>query len=104
MAQIRPFRGVRPLNDLAAQIIAPPYDVLSEDEARAIAEPNPKSFLHVTRPEVDLAQGVDPHGPAAHAKARENSTRSSRRAGWSKTRRPASTCTARRGETERRQA
>ena len=72
MAQIRPFRGVRPLNDLAAQIIAPPYDVLSEDEARAIAEPNPKSFLHVTRPEVDLAQGVDPHGPAAHAKAREN--------------------------------
>ena len=72
MAQIRPFRGVRPLDELAAQIIAPPYDVLSEDEARAIAAPNPKSFLHVTRPEVDLAPGIDPHGPDAHAKAREN--------------------------------
>ena len=39
---------------------------------RAIAEPNPQELLHVTRPEVDLAPGVDPHGPAAHAKAREN--------------------------------
>ena len=34
MAQIRPFHGVRPLDELAAQIIAPPYDVLSEEEAR----------------------------------------------------------------------
>lgn len=72
MAEIRPFKGVRPLNDMADRIIAPPYDVLSEDEARAIADPNPSSFLHVTRPEVDLPSGSDPHGPAAHAKAREN--------------------------------
>lgn len=72
MAEIRPFKGVRPLNDMADRIIAPPYDVLSEDEARAIADPNPSSFLHVTRPEVDLPAGSDPHGPAAHAKAREN--------------------------------
>ena len=72
MAEIRPFCGVRPLDELAAQIIAPPYDVLSEDEARAIAGPNPKSFLHVTRPEVDLPEGSDAHGPAAHQKAREN--------------------------------
>jgi len=57
---------------MADRIIAPPYDVLSEDEARAIAEPNPNSFLHVTRPEVDLPRGADPHGPTAHAKAREN--------------------------------
>jgi uncharacterized protein (DUF1015 family) len=72
MAEIRPFCGVRPLNELAARIIAPPYDVLSEDEARAIAGPNPQSFLHVTRPEVDLPVGTDAHGPAAHTKAREN--------------------------------
>ena len=72
MAEIRPFRGVRPLDELAAQIIAPPYDVLSEDEARSIAGPNPKSFLHVTRPEVVLPEGSDAHGPAAHEKAREN--------------------------------
>lgn len=72
MSEIRPFRGVRPLDEMAARIIAPPYDVLSEDEARAIAGPNPSSFLHVTRPEVDLPQGSDAHAPAAHAKAREN--------------------------------
>jgi len=72
MAEIRPFLGVRPLDALAEQIIAPPYDVLSEDEARAIAGPNPKSFLHVTRPEVDLEEGSDAHGPQAHAKASQN--------------------------------
>ena len=72
MSEIRPFRGLRPRNDLADRIIAPPYDVLSEEEARAIAGPNPYSFLHVTRPEVDLPEGSDSHGPKAHAKAREN--------------------------------
>ena len=72
MSEIRPFRGLRPRNDLADRIIAPPYDVLSEEEARAIAGPNPYSFLHVTRPEVDLPEGTDSHGPLAHSKAREN--------------------------------
>ena len=72
MADIRPFSGVRPLDELAARIIAPPYDVLSESEARAIAAPNENSFLHVTRPEVDLPEGSDAHGPAAHEKARQN--------------------------------
>ena len=72
MAEIRPFCGLRPRDDLASQLIAPPYDVLSEEEARSIANPNPYSFLHVTRPEVDLVQGIDAHGPQAHAKAREN--------------------------------
>jgi uncharacterized protein (DUF1015 family) len=72
MAEIFPFAGVRPLDELANAIIAPPYDVLSEDEARAIAGPNPKSFLHVTRPEVDLPEGSDSHSAAAHAQARTN--------------------------------
>lgn len=72
MSVIRPFRGLRPQDDLAARIIAPPYDVLSEDEARQIAGPNEMSFLHVTRPEVDLPEGSDAHGAQAHAKAREN--------------------------------
>ena len=72
MSQIRPFRGLRPSDDLADRIIAPPYDVLSEEEARHLAEPNPMSFLHITRPEVDLPVGSDAHGPEAHAKAREN--------------------------------
>jgi len=72
MAQIRPLRGVRPHNDLAGHIIAPPYDVPSEAEARALCEDNPRCFLHVTRPEVDLPAGSDAHAPAAYKKARDN--------------------------------
>ncbi|MDP6931281.1 MAG: DUF1015 family protein [Myxococcota bacterium] len=72
MAQLLPFRGVRPLDELAERIIAPPYDVLSEDEARSLTRSNPRSFLHVTRPEVSLPLGSDPHGPQAYAVARSN--------------------------------
>jgi len=71
MADVRPFRALRPREDLAADIIAPPYDVLDEDEARAIAV-NPRSFLHVTRSEVDLAPGTDSHSEDAYRKARAN--------------------------------
>jgi len=72
MAQIRPFRGIRPQDALAGEIIAPPYDVLSEAEARDIVARKPRSFLRVTRSEVDLPPGSDSHGQAAYAKAREN--------------------------------
>jgi uncharacterized protein (DUF1015 family) len=71
MADVRPFRALRPREDLAADIIAPPYDVLDEDEARAIAV-NPRSFLHVTRSEVDLAPGTDAHSDVAYRRARTN--------------------------------
>ena len=72
MTTIRPFRGLRPSPSMAAQIIAPPYDTVDEAEARAIVAEHPRSFLHVTRAEVDLPEGSDPHSPAAYAKAREN--------------------------------
>lgn len=72
MARIRPFRGLRPRDELANDVIAPPYDVLSEAEARAIVASQPRSFLRVTRSEVDLPEGSDSHGAAAYAKAREN--------------------------------
>ncbi len=72
MAEIRPLRGVRPRNELAGRIIAPPYDVPSEQEARALSQDNPHCFLHITRPEVDLPEGSDAHAPVAYEKAREN--------------------------------
>jgi uncharacterized protein (DUF1015 family) len=71
MADVRPFRALRPRDDLAARVIAPPYDVLTEAEAAALAR-DPLSFVHVTRPEVDLPPGADPHGDGAYRKAREN--------------------------------
>ncbi len=72
MAQVRPFCGVRPKNDLAATLIAQPYDVPSEAEARALTATNPHSFLHITRPEVDMPLGSDSHAPEAYALAAAN--------------------------------
>jgi uncharacterized protein (DUF1015 family) len=72
MASIHPFRGVRPADELAWAVIAPPYDVLSEAEARAITAEKPRSFIRVTRSEVDLPEGSDSHGKEAYGKAREN--------------------------------
>ncbi len=71
MARIHPHTGIRPTDALAAHVISPPYDVLSEEEARALCADNPLSFLHVTRPEVNLPPGTDPHSNAAYMAARE---------------------------------
>jgi uncharacterized protein (DUF1015 family) len=72
MADIRPFRAHRPRPEIAARVASPPYDVINTSEARALAEGNPYSFLHVTRPEIDLPDGTDEHADAVYDKAREN--------------------------------
>ena len=72
MASLKPLRGVRPRNDLARALIAQPYDVPTEAEARALTRDNPHSFLHITRPEVDLPEGSDAHAPEAYALAAAN--------------------------------
>jgi uncharacterized protein (DUF1015 family) len=69
MAQIRPFRGVRANPEHAAAVVAPPYDVLDEAEARAILARRPESFIQVTRPEVNLPAGTDSHSAEAYAAA-----------------------------------
>jgi len=69
VADVRPFRALRPRADAAARVHALPYDVMSTDEARAMAAGNPDSYLHVTRPEIDLPPGIDEHGPAVYAQA-----------------------------------
>jgi len=67
MARIHPFRTWRPAPGLAERIAAPPYDVLSSDEARAMAAGNPDSFLHVSKPEIDLPEDTDPYAPEVYA-------------------------------------
>jgi uncharacterized protein (DUF1015 family) len=69
---IQPFRALRPVPGRAAEILAPPYDVLSSAEARERAAGKPWSFLHVSKPEIDLDPGIDPYDPAVYAKAAEN--------------------------------
>ena len=72
MSLIKPFRGLRPVPRHAADVAAPPYDVLSTDEARQRAAGKPWSFLHISKPEIDLPVGTDPYAPAVYAKAAEN--------------------------------
>ena len=72
MPLIKPFAGLRPAPGRAAEVAAPPYDVMSAAEARAMVAGRPWSFLHISRPEVDLPEGVDPYAPEVYAKAREN--------------------------------
>ena len=72
MATIRPFKGIRPVKELASKIAALPYDVMNSDEARKMVEGNPYSFLHVDRAEVDLDPSIDIHDKRVYDKAREN--------------------------------
>jgi len=72
MSLIQPFRGLRPTPGNAAEVAAPPYDVLSSDEARARAAGHPWSFLHISKPEIDLPPETDIYAPAVYAKAADN--------------------------------
>ena len=75
MATLKPFAALRPKPELASQICELPYDVMSSDEAREMAAGNPLSFLHVSKPEIDLPSGTDLYSPAVYAKGKENFTR-----------------------------
>ena len=72
MTLILPFRGLRPAPGKAGEIAAPPYDVLSSAEARERASGKPNSFLHISKPEIDLPEDTDIYSPAVYAKAAEN--------------------------------
>ncbi|KOR32834.1 hypothetical protein TI05_04810 [Achromatium sp. WMS3] len=72
MPLIRPFAGLRPTENYTAEVAAPPYDVMNAQEARAQAAGHPWSFLHISRPEIDLPEGTDPYAPEVYAKAKEN--------------------------------
>ncbi len=72
MSLIKPFRGLRPLPKHAADVAAPPYDVLNTAEARQRAAGKPWSFLHISKPEIDLPEGTDPYAAEVYAKGAEN--------------------------------
>jgi len=72
MSLIKPFRGLRPVPEHAADVAAPPYDVLNTAEARVRAAGKPWSFLHISKPEIDLPEGTDPYAPEVYAKGAEN--------------------------------
>jgi uncharacterized protein (DUF1015 family) len=67
MSIVRPFAGLRPPRDRVLSVACPPYDVVNTEEARALALGNPRSFFHISRPEIDLPPSADPHSEAVHA-------------------------------------
>ncbi|MBA2528132.1 MAG: DUF1015 domain-containing protein [Pyrinomonadaceae bacterium] len=72
MAILRPFKALRPPPERAKQVASVPYDVVNTEEARNLAVDNPLSFLHVSRPEIDLPEGTDIHSDAVYRKAADN--------------------------------
>jgi uncharacterized protein (DUF1015 family) len=72
LSVIRPFKALRPPEVRAAEVASVPYDVVNTEEARALAAGNPLSFLHVSRPEIDLPEGTDIHSDAVYGRAGDN--------------------------------
>ena len=72
MAQIKPFKALRPKQDIAEKLASRPYDVLNSAEAKEEANWNPVSFLHITKAEIDLPDGTDLHSQSVYDKAKEN--------------------------------
>lgn len=81
MAIIKPFKGIRPPQNLVEQVASRPYDVLNSEEARVEAAGNEKSLYHIIKPEIDFPVGTDEHTKEVYAKAAEN-FRMFRDKGW----------------------
>jgi len=72
MKLLSPFRGLRPVAERVGDVVAPPYDVVNTTEARELASNKPWSFLHVSKPEIDLPEGTDPYDEAVYQRGAEN--------------------------------
>ncbi|MFV0396947.1 MAG: DUF1015 family protein, partial [Bacteroidales bacterium] len=74
MAKVKPFKGIRPPQNLVEKVASRPYDVLNSEEARAEAEGNEMSLYHIIKPEIDFPVGTDEHEEKVYQKAVENFT------------------------------
>src|SRR5436190_23797905 len=72
MVTIHPFKALRPEAQHAKQVASRPYDVLNSKEAKIEAQGNPCSFLHITKSEIDLPEGVDIHSQQVYDTAKKN--------------------------------
>ena len=72
MPLLKPFAGLRPKKQYASDVVAPPYDVLNTQEARERAKGREYSFLHISKPEIDLPEGTNPFDEKVYLKGAEN--------------------------------
>ena len=69
---VRPFHALQPTKEGVSQVAAVPYDVVNTEEARILAEGKPWSYLHISRPEIDLAPGTDLYSDEVYQKGLDN--------------------------------
>src|ERR1035438_4080525 len=72
MATLKAFKGIRPVKDKVSLVASRPYDVMTSKEAKIEAGDNIYSFLHVVKPEIDLAEDIDHYSPLVYQKAKDN--------------------------------
>ena len=70
MVKVKPFCGIRPPKEYAAEVASRPYDVLNSVEAKA--EATERSLLHIIKPEIDFDPIADEHSEEVYQKAMEN--------------------------------
>ena len=79
MANINPFKALRPQPKFAKQVASRPYDVLNSSEAKIEAQGNPYSFLHITKSEIDCSNTLSAYSPEVYLQAKDNLTASIKR-------------------------
>ena len=72
MSIVKPFKALRPHKEFVTQVASKPYDVLNSEEARKESAGNLLSFLHITKPEIDLPADTDVYSEQTYLKAKEN--------------------------------
>ncbi|SVB67930.1 uncharacterized protein METZ01_LOCUS220784, partial [marine metagenome] len=72
VANIKPFMGYHPPSDIASKVSSPPYDVITSDEARLMAQNNTLSFLRIIKPEIDFESGSEPNLDILHKHGSDN--------------------------------
>lgn len=72
MALVKPFRGIRPPQDLVEKVVSRPYDVLSSEEARKEAGDNEMSLYHIIKPEINFEPGTSEYDPRVYTSAAEH--------------------------------
>ncbi len=71
MADVKPFKCIRPCREKAAKIAALPYDVYNRQEAKEEVRREPESFLAIDRAETQFDDTVDTYAPEVYRKAHD---------------------------------
>lgn len=71
MARVKPFRGIHPRPDNAANVVSRSYDSYSKDRIEAILHSNQESFLNVIRPDIVTHEKFDANTPELFSQSKQ---------------------------------